>query len=348
MDIFVILFVVLCFYGSKFTKKQWIADSSIENCNNMKGIFAICVLLHHIALRTTNGLFFKYFKHIGPLTVGIFFFLSGYGLMKQYVIRKKSYLKHYLTNRVGIITMQYLSVSLVYYLFRMVIGENISVIKFLQSFFNGEPIVYFSWYIIEIIVFYIFFYVACVVFKNNYINILIFMTIIIILFSAMCYILQYGSWWYSSNLTFLLGITYVILENKDIAKFNKVTTKDVVLSFTTFAFIFIVNSKAQEFINNQEVAAACFQIITCIFSLTVFMIFGKIKFNNKAISWLGRISFPIYVVQGIPMYLLHSDKLYISDDIVYTLLSISITIAIAYIVQKYFDFVSKTIKSKLT
>ena len=59
-----------------------------DNCINLRGVMAICIILCHVLLEIPSedlGLS-KVFFHCGYLCVSVFFFLSGYGL---YVSQQK-------------------------------------------------------------------------------------------------------------------------------------------------------------------------------------------------------------------------------------------------------------------
>ena len=74
---------------------------SLDAMTSLKGLMAICVILHHIsqkaAFQQTKTI--PIFEHIGFLFVGVFFFCSGYGLYKSFST-KENYLKGFLKKRV--------------------------------------------------------------------------------------------------------------------------------------------------------------------------------------------------------------------------------------------------------
>lgn len=99
---------------------------SKENTDCVKGIFAVSILLHHIA--QFNPVELPYYVHIlvqsmGYLSVSVFFFFSGYGLSLQYR-KNKDYLKHFLRHRVLSLYGKYLFIMLLYLLFFLCIGRR--------------------------------------------------------------------------------------------------------------------------------------------------------------------------------------------------------------------------------
>ena len=83
MFIVPILFVLMLLYKIKFSGiKTYHEDYlSLEKTNAIKGILAIIIVLHHLAVRLEDRMWLAPFnKNAGWLTVAWFFFFSGAGL----------------------------------------------------------------------------------------------------------------------------------------------------------------------------------------------------------------------------------------------------------------------------
>ena len=99
------LFIVLLFWGgkNKFGKKDEFNDDflSLEVMKSLRGFAALGVILHHIS----QEYFFQeegvlsVFVNAGAFFVSIFFFCSGYGLLKS-LDTKKDYLKGFIRKRI--------------------------------------------------------------------------------------------------------------------------------------------------------------------------------------------------------------------------------------------------------
>ena len=58
---------------------------SKENSSNVKGLLCILIFYHHFTgWFVDKGIIFYVLSHIGSFVVGVFFFLSAYGLIKAY------------------------------------------------------------------------------------------------------------------------------------------------------------------------------------------------------------------------------------------------------------------------
>ncbi|WP_173468755.1 acyltransferase family protein [Fibrobacter succinogenes] len=112
IDILPILLLFLCIFGAKITKPLSSINSkdylSLATCKSYRGLFAILVILLHLAQRTESGVLFRYFTFTGMLPVPFFFFLSGYGLQKSYIVKSDKYRNGFLLKRVPTVLIPYI------------------------------------------------------------------------------------------------------------------------------------------------------------------------------------------------------------------------------------------------
>lgn len=92
-----LLLPFLFFYKAKiinFTNSNVLSLSSDTN-NQLKGLFILVVILHHIALHMDSYGLLSILRSVGYLAVSVFFFISGVGLSKS-LIRNPKYLDRFL------------------------------------------------------------------------------------------------------------------------------------------------------------------------------------------------------------------------------------------------------------
>lgn len=150
-----ILAVFLIF--TKFRKRP--ADHSIlpvRDSTCLKGLMAFFILFCHLSL-FYSGPFLNLFRFLSNPAVGVFFFLSGHGLMYQY-LRRPDYRKGFLGKRVSKIVLPYVFVTVLYWFFYRINGTSYSLLDIISRIITFDPIASYSWYIIEIIILYLFFY----------------------------------------------------------------------------------------------------------------------------------------------------------------------------------------------
>ena len=146
-------------------------------CLGLKGFFAFIILSSHIygELYKYNGFSDNFLsKIIGVilqngafLSVGIFFFISGFGIISQYEAKKNDYISSYWTKRIVPMILINIFLVFLYSIFSVMIGKNLSVKLIFQSMTFGKTIVRNGWYIQTIIIFYILIFFVLTTCKNK-------------------------------------------------------------------------------------------------------------------------------------------------------------------------------------
>ncbi len=173
-----ILFLSLIIWGGKLPQKgedgkRHLHDDSmsLEATKGLRGIAAIGVILHHIAqesaFQQANGwgkpgeLFL--FVNAGFLFVAIFFFCSGFGLIKS-LNSKPDYFNGFLKKRVvkTLVIPFYVSV-IIYAIFRVACGEKLELANWICNFIGITMMNEYAWFPIVIAILYLAFYF---IFKN--------------------------------------------------------------------------------------------------------------------------------------------------------------------------------------
>lgn len=165
---------------------------------NILGIFSILIMMHHLGQRTSAfwlpddirrpGL--EVFVPIGYLLVAFFFFCSGYGLIKS-LQTKEDYMKGFLVKRLNRILLVFVITEIIYLVFRTLYA----VLEL-----PANP---YSWFVYAIVVLYVGFFF---IYRRKNKFSLILMTIWVIGYSVICYLLVKGNWWINATPAFLVGI----------------------------------------------------------------------------------------------------------------------------------------------
>ena len=94
MNIILILTCFAAFYNIKITSynKDYL---SVQQTENLKGIFILLVLFHHLNIFAGVGDVYNFFSNAGYIAVGGFLFISGYGLMYQFEHKGRAYVKSF-------------------------------------------------------------------------------------------------------------------------------------------------------------------------------------------------------------------------------------------------------------
>ena len=169
------LIIALLIWGGKFAgfkKDQFHEDSSsLDEMKSLRGFAAIGVILHHIsqegAFQMANGRGnpgeLSPFVNAGFIFVAIFFFCSGYGLIKSYET-KPDYLNGFMKKRVlkTLVIPYYVSI-VIYGLARFGSGERFAPLQWVTNLIGITMMNPYAWYPVIAAILYIAFYL---IFKN--------------------------------------------------------------------------------------------------------------------------------------------------------------------------------------
>lgn len=342
-----LLFVALIFIALFKTKLIMPPKSfndefmSVKNCNSYKGFFALIVIMHHISQRVSGGFLPPDFTRVGYLAVAVFLFLSGYGLQKQN-LSKPDYSKGFLLKRIPALLIPYMVMTVIYWLIYAILGDVRTFSTLWHNFIvNGDPIVWFSWYVVCILYFYIAFYILMKIFKNNHKGSVFGGIAFCTLYIFICSKLGFGLWWYQTSFVFILGIVFSSYEEKILKFIKKYYVTVLLLSLTFFIVLakykweiyWLIPSLKTEFL---LVAVLSFLFILCFIALTL-----KITTNNKLVDFLGKISFEIYMVQGALMLILRNDRFYLQNDFYWSVLVLAGSLLFAFVLNKFFSYILK-------
>ncbi|MBQ3061693.1 MAG: acyltransferase [Lachnospiraceae bacterium] len=350
IDILVILLAFLCVGKIKISPKMEFNDDYLcmNDCNRIKGLFAIVVVLHHLSQKTSQGVLLQSFENVGYLAVGVFFFISGYGLIHS-LTNKKEYLKGFLSKRLSAVIRPYIIIYLVFFLVHSLINgkllslENIYIIDK-----KGDTFVAYSWYVFVIIALYIMFYLLAKLFGNRKVFIVIGSLIFEILWIYICiYQLGYGSWWCNTVLCFSVGMLWKLYEeciNRAIRK------RYIIVLSITFILFFLVygmykSPTVVQFIkdhiidNNVVIFTMWRSCVSIIFVILVALLGVKIKLGSYFLEKVGHVSYEMYLTQGI-FFLVFEQKLP-ENELVYGILIVGFTVVGAYLLKLFNKSISK-------
>ncbi len=262
---------------------------SKEKTNCLRGGLAIFILLRHLYLYTDvlKETPFKYvFYFLGFIPVACFFFLSGYGLNESAKKKTTGMLTRVLDMYIKIVCVTFIYATL----WLAVDNELLTASNLIKSLSFGGTIVENGWYLQETLLLYIVFFLAYIFFRQNRIFRVLFIFAATILLIGSLYFLKYPIVWYESTICFPLGCLASLFKDKIVKllqdKYWPIFGLGLILFVAACAGCFILSSKL-----NIVAAICCLPLLMCALCL----ISGK----SKTFNIFGKISFEIYVFQGL-------------------------------------------------
>jgi len=342
LNILPVLLLLLLLLGAKPVTPMAQFDEdylSKDTCNILRGFFAIVVVFHHLAQRTSSGFLFRDFTQVGFLAVAAFFFFSGYGLQKQHIL-KSSYSNGFLLKRLPQILIPYIIMTALYWVLRAVLGDVFSLADLFLTIFTDEgPIVSFSWYIISILIFYMGFYLLMKIFKKHHFGMILGGFLYYFLLVFLCRKFSLGIWWYNASHILVFGMIWAVYEDRILSFFKKYYLLITPLILIIFCILFEKQYDLLALFNVSYAPLISAIILTCLFTLSFLLISMKVKLKNKVLSFLGSISLEIYMTHGLFTRGLRNDFLYIQDDSIWVISVITGTIALSFLLHKVFKFI---------
>ena len=335
IDILPILLFFLCIFGAKITKPLSSINSkdylSLATCKSYRGLFAIVVILHHLAQRTETGILFRFFTSMGSLAVAFFFFLSGYGLQKSYITKSDKYRDGFLLKRVPTVFIPYIIITTIYWMTLLFLGQFYSLKDIIQRFIVGNPIADNSWFIVNILVFYVIFWLLMHICKKHYFMMILGGFIWYILHFIFCYKMKYGGFWYTSSQLLVIGMFWALYEQNIINLFKK---KYIILTILSAGLFFIFSYLPSLISPNNKLNYILVNLspyLTRIFFvISILAFFLKIQFGNRILNFLGENSLELYISHGLFIKVLRSKFIYIDNELIWCISVLAGTILFSY------------------
>lgn len=326
--IYPILLIVLLLFGAKAAPKGMFYEDffSLKTAKVLQGVAAIGIILHHLVQEVTNyGAIWKgpitHMNWMGILFTSVFFFSSGYGLLKSYET-KPDYLEGFLEKRLPAVIIPFLMSNVIYLIALGVYGGRIHRVTDTVTSLVGFTLLNTNtWFLVEIIIFYLAFY-ALYKHLNNKNHAFISMVGFVVFVMGISLLLGHdnseinghwfmGEWWYNSTIVFAVGMLVARYE-KNFLEFIKKNYKWIFpVILLGFVGIFILSEYMVQNVGyyceweghrgySEKVLTALAQSTTGIlFMLMIILVCMKVRFYNKIIAFLGKISLALYIIHDL-------------------------------------------------
>lgn len=301
---------------------------SLESTGNLRGLLSIVIVIHHLAQNVPGLVLFPLFSKLGFQTVAVFFALSGYGLMKQY-IRQENYSHKFLRRRLPTIALPYLIATLAFWGGYELMGMHRTPARVLMSFVDGFPIVTPSWFLVGLLMFYVAFRILIALCKKRYRAILVGSVIFCVLYALGCHAAGYGIWWYNTIISIVFGMFWALYEMPITQFFHRRYWIAAPALFLLFFVQYGSKILLNPYIHSITLTVSLTWLTSILFTGCVLVALMKLKFDNPLLRWLGSISLETYLYHYLFILLLRSRVIDITNDFVYVLAVILCTLVTA-------------------
>ena len=192
--------------------------------------------------------------------------------------------------------MIFICIYLIYYFISGTFKNFDDIITFTKS---RSLIVSHSWYIIDIIILYVAFYVIAKIFKENYKFIIIGMYGFVTFLTFIMIYFEMPEFWYVSIFSLCFGMNYKIIQekidNKNIKKYYIIAT----VIFIIFEILQFIINQIYESISITVIVAILKNVAYISFTFLIISIGKYIQFKNPIFEFLGEISLELYLIHGL-------------------------------------------------
>lgn len=262
-------------------------------------------------------------SQFGSLSVSIFFFLSGYGLICSYSLKGKKYLEGFCIHRISKIIIPLLTAYIIYIPILRLINHTGGIIEAIQRLFSSNPLLPYSWYVTEITLLYLLFYLVMRFIPRYKLPAL---SLAIVFMLAGMLLAGLPHWWINASPCFIIGLWYYKYEHPIMNQMNKVKKQH----FITLILLFLCTYRLDivqdhiQILSRWRYTYASFYLVNILFILLVLYILQKVNFG-KNIKVTQNCYYEIYLMQGTVFLLLdtmiHNRLLFFILAIVSTIIS---------------------------
>ena len=262
------------------------------------------------------------------MIVAIFLFYSGFGIYESFKKRGKDYFRSFPYRRLFKVWIHFAFAVSFFLIYSIAADINYPTRRILLSFTGWDDISNSNWFMFVSFLMYILAYIVFIIFHDaSKTNGLILFTILSFAAIAVLFFFK-PPYWYNTILCFTAGMWFSRYKTEIEDFFFKKGKYTLILFSLLFALIVCITLST---LFNIFVFVLIFIPIAIIFSLLIVMLTMKFKISNKALSFLGKHVFSIYMLQRLPLTILEGS---IRNRYIYFVTCLSITIGISVV----FDF----------
>lgn len=359
--IYILILLAVLLPGIQIAKRGKFIEAPypLEITKGIQGYFALCILVHHVALALR---FFDYyngelcfFEDLGTLFVGFFFFCSGYGLIVSYE-EKEGYLKTFVKRRVLTVLVPFFICNYAYMFTTLLLGHRFSMKQLVEAFFGLLLLNDHMWFAVEIMFLYMLFYFVFRYAESETIRYFI-IGIGILLMIGLSFFLGHnlegqeqagwfkGEWWYNTTPLFFVGMLGGRFREplqQFAKKYYRILLPVVLICFLGFyrLTMYMLDTRgywtetADNMAYGDKIITLSVQVpMVIFFEVLVLLIMLKIRFQNRALKFLGKISLEIILLEKVFMLLFSEMGIKLNTNL-YCVLVIAATVVVAVCINK--------------
>lgn len=287
--------LIICVWGGVEQPLEIEAKYTQDKFVSLRAVLAMLIVFGHTWPNYTYGNeiidhFLAPFNNTGYLDTGIFFFLSGLGTYES-AKKRGNYFDYFFKNKVLKIFVPYWFINLIYILMEWIVNSRVDIGKVLLSFvwpvYNKS-----AWYVFAVLIVYVILYVL--IHKMDLQGNLLYIALAgcLFLYIVVFFLLRIGSWWYVSTFAVFIGVIFSDFKERFVKRFP---TSIFVCIFLALYFGLVWNIDGLPYpiiIGLKMLTATLLPLVVC-------GIMKRKRIESRILSFIGKCSYEIYLVQGL-------------------------------------------------
>lgn len=322
-NVYDIIYSLILVWDVKFSGILTFHDNflDLKILEGLKGFASISICFGHFNYETKkkSGIIFSIPFNVINLFTAFFFFCSGFDIMKSH-LTKKDYLNNFLKRRFLKTLISFYTSNTIFLImsiyFKNYYSEPFPLYKqfnyynFFCSLFGIHLCCNYHWFMIDLLLLYLLFYITFKYIKNKYISIFIMQSINLYLFSFCKKNYSLYKWferldYHDSVYSFYFGMILAIFEKQIIYIVKKLYL--LFFIYALFNLKFLYNFKIPNFytksikVNYENTFKYLFYLNVMYFRFysAILIISMKFLLNNKILNFLGKYYLEIYLYHNL-------------------------------------------------
>ena len=271
-----------------------------ESVNCMKGVAALLIVFSHAHYYNETLGLLKIFKPFGYIGVSLFFFCSGYGVMKNYIV-KEHYLDGFLIKKLKGVYIPYIVATGLWFITDTIfIGKKFDrfavVISMAKSILLIKTALPFAWYVLAVLVWYFVFFLVAKIIKipNKMLECLFILNIMWFFIGVLTGI---PSFYYNGTCCLMIGCVA--------ATIDKMIKEPGRLALLSSAVGLCGSILALHYLGGKSPLLYTVVVASssAAFVLFIYIVGYRITFVSNITKYIGKYSYEIYLTQGIAYYI---------------------------------------------
>jgi len=305
-----LLILVLCFTSKIPSTISRSEDNTGSLCRFgldwttfFKVILPFIIVVHHIdhnyehifpeGISRIGVVLLGNFGILGAIVVGIFFFISGYGLTSSFLKKGDAYFDGFFRKRFVKLLVPFIFVSTIEQVVRTQVIPDYSVTESFWKFLSSG-FFFVQWFVCVLLLFYIFFYLCFKFVKDR--KKAAFLLLLCVALLSLFYAYMYTEHWWKSNLCFVIGVFYCMYEPTITRKLNG--KWKLVISF--LAVLVAVLTVIPRFLPQLDTIKIVILILPVLLAMTTYFFTAP---KGRVVEFFSKISYETFLVHSIVLTL---------------------------------------------